>query len=172
MKNRVFQTLKTHKGKEIRLDLMFLSGKTEIPVYIALKVKRMTLEFNTLPHCFLNIRLTVFLKHSRTQGVYVEILLKKKNLLEDGIQPPKKLIEEKISEVKKKIVKKLMLLTHLIQVQGKTTMRIVVTKADENIKTQQCKNNNIANKYERRKEKGKKASQFSYFPMRESADSV
>lgn len=48
MKNCVFQTLKaTHIGKEIRLDLMFLSGKTEIPVYTALKVKRMTLKFNT-----------------------------------------------------------------------------------------------------------------------------
>lgn len=65
-----------------------------------------------------------------------------------------------------------MLLTHLIQDQSKTTMRIVVTKADENTKTQQCKNNNIANKYERRKEKEEMPASFLISPGRESVDSV
>lgn len=50
-------------------------------------------------------------------------------------------------------------------------MRIVVTKADENIKTQQCENNNIANKYERRKEKEEIPASFLIFPRRESVDS-
>lgn len=50
-------------------------------------------------------------------------------------------------------------------------MRIVVTKADENIKTQQYENNNIANKYERRKEKEEIPDSFLIFPRRESVDS-
>lgn len=63
----------------------------------------MILKFKIQLYCFLNIRVVVFFKYLRIQGLYDEFFLKeKKKFFKDGVQLFKRLIRRKILRMGKK----------------------------------------------------------------------